>query len=139
MAGNSAAGTPSKIPAPLQNLTPSRGSIDVPPRNQPSPGIPSHRQSLADSLRGVPQSPRMRHGSVSHIPIQDIVNNPPTAKQEDSAFAGRDWRGIRVGELVDRGLVRFAELDTSVEDATNVSQIVFQTLQRKITNQAYSF
>jgi len=54
------------------------------------------------------------------------MNNPPTmntgggGKEERDEFAGRDWRTIKVGEIVDRELVRFVEMDTSVEEATNV-------------------
>jgi hypothetical protein len=52
----------------------------------------------------------------------DLVNNPPTkhSHEGDNKFAGRDWRSVRVGEIVDLELVRFAEMDTSVEEATNV-------------------
>ena len=48
------------------------------------------------------------------------MNNPPKAGAADPAFAGRDWHDIAVGELVDPTDVRFVELDTGVEDATNV-------------------
>jgi hypothetical protein len=53
----------------------------------------------------------------------DLVNNPPTKhshEDEESKFAGRDWRTIRVGEVVDTGLVRWVEMGSSVEDATNL-------------------
>jgi CBS domain-containing protein len=53
----------------------------------------------------------------------DLVNNPPTMhthEGEESRFAGRDWRTISVGEVVDLELVRFVEMDTSVEEATNI-------------------
>ena len=53
----------------------------------------------------------------------DLINNPPTKHNHDgegSKFAGRDWRTIQVGEVVDLELVRFVEMDTSVEDATNL-------------------
>ena len=39
----------------------------------------------------------------------------------DPEFAGRDWRTIRVGEIVDPTQVRFVEYDTTVEEATDVS------------------
>jgi hypothetical protein len=51
------------------------------------------------------------------------MNNPPTKGSEKGGkevFAGRDWRTIKVGEIVDKELVRFVQMDTSVEEATNV-------------------
>jgi hypothetical protein len=54
--------------------------------------------------------------------MQDLVNNPPT-KPGDPRFQGRDWKTIRLGELVDPDMVRFVEYDTSVEDATSVSTV----------------
>lgn len=53
--------------------------------------------------------------------MQELLNNPPTAGSADPAFAGRDWQHISVGELVNSNDLRFVELDTSVEAATNVS------------------
>lgn len=52
----------------------------------------------------------------------DLVNHPPTqhSHEGESKFAGRDWRTVRVGEIVDLELVRFVEMETSVEEATNV-------------------
>lgn len=54
------------------------------------------------------------------------MNNPPTMASEKAGrggFEGRDWRTIKVGEIVDKELVRFVEMDTSVEEATNVCPI----------------
>ena len=69
----------------------------------------------------MPPSPRQqRHMSLSQAQIQDLLNNPPTAGQADPKFAGRDWQHITVGELVDPEDLRFVELDTGVEEATNV-------------------
>jgi len=53
-----------------------------------------------------------------------LINNPPVAHHDkaDERFAGRDWKSIRVGEIIAPEEVRFAEVDTSVEDATKVSQ-----------------
>jgi len=56
--------------------------------------------------------------------MQDLLSNPPTAGHADERFAGRDWQSIAVGELVSPEDVRFVELDTSIEDATNVSLII---------------
>lgn len=87
-----------------------------------SPQMGSHRTSLAENLRGNPTSPRTAHRtpSLSQQALQDLLNNPPTAKTGTDEFAGRDWRTIKVGEVVDLELVRFVEMDTSVEEATNV-------------------
>lgn len=92
------------------------------PSNSSSPSV-SHRQSFADNLRGMPASPRAsRQPSLSQQALQDLLNNPPVGKNtQNSAFAGRDWRSIKVGEVIDPELVRFVEIDTSVEEATNVS------------------
>ena len=51
------------------------------------------------------------------------MNNPPKAGAADPVFAGRDWHQIAVGELVNPADVRFVELDTGIEDATNVSKV----------------
>jgi len=73
-------------------------------------------------MRGIPpHSPRTsRQPSLSQQALQDLLSNPPT-KGGDPKFAGRDWRAVQVGEVVDEKQVRFVELDTSVEEATNVS------------------
>ena len=86
----------------------------------PSPSQ-SHRQSFTEQLRGMPPSPRQnRHLSFSQAQMQDLLNNPPTAGSADPAFAGRDWQTISVGELINPEDLRFVELDTGVEAATNV-------------------
>jgi hypothetical protein len=67
---------------------------------------------------------------LSQQALQDLLNNPPT-KGGDPKFAGRDWKGIRVGEIVDESLVRFVEYDTSVEEATDVRvHLLFTNLFR---------
>lgn len=81
----------------------------------------THRQSFSESLRGLPPSPRsQRHPSLSHAAVQELMNNPPVTGPVDPAFVGRDWRTIQVGELVTTAELRFVELDTGVEAATNV-------------------
>jgi CBS domain-containing protein len=71
-------------------------------------------------MRGPPHSPRAsRQPSLTQQAFQDLLNNPPT-KGGDSAFHGRDWKTIRIGEIVEQGQVQFAEYDTSVEDATEL-------------------
>jgi hypothetical protein len=60
---------------------------------------------------------------LSQQALQELMNNPPTmanSKEGREEFAGRDWRTIMAGEIVDKELVRFVEMDTSVEEATNV-------------------
>lgn len=75
----------------------------------------------------MPVSPRAsRQPSLSQQALQELLNNPPTQKgAEPPKFAGRDWRTLKVGEIVnedkDGGNVRFVQYDTSVEEATNVS------------------
>ena len=58
--------------------------------------------------------------------MQELINNPPTAGHDgaDDRFNGRDWRGIGVGELVQESDLRWVELDSGVEEATNVSEIL---------------
>lgn len=87
----------------------------------PSP-TSSHRHSFSEHFVGMPASPRSsRQFSLSSVGVQDLMNNPPKAGSADPAFAGRDWHHITVGELVNPADVRFVEVDTGIEDATNVS------------------
>lgn len=80
-----------------------------------------HRPSFTEQLRGMPPSPRgSRQLSMSEVQIRDLLNNPPTAGSADPNFAGRDWQHIAVGELVRPEDLRWVEVDTGVEDATNV-------------------
>lgn len=58
---------------------------------------------------------------MSEVQIRDLLNNPPTAGVADPKFAGRDWQHIAVGELVRPEDLRWVEVDTGVEDATNAS------------------
>ena len=88
----------------------------------PSPHS-SHRSSFVEHMRGTPTSPRTsRQPSLTQQALQDLLNNPPT-KGGDAKFQGRDWKTVRLGEIVDPELVRFVEYDTSVEEATNVSTL----------------
>lgn len=71
----------------------------------------------------MPPSPRgTRQLSMSEAQIRDLMNNPPTAGSADPKFAGRDWQHIAVGELVQPEDLRWVEVDTGVEDATNVGR-----------------
>ncbi|KAH6652097.1 hypothetical protein BKA67DRAFT_521064 [Truncatella angustata] len=81
--------------------------------------IPSHRQSFAENLRGLPPSPRsQRHPSLTQAAIQDLLNHPPTTRPQNPRFAGRDWRDVQVGELIPKDDLKWVDMDTSVEDAT---------------------
>ena len=91
--------------------------------HMPSPNS-AHRHSFSDQLRGIPPSPRAnRQPSMSHIGVQELYNNPHTAGSADPAFAGRDWRTITVHDLVHPDDLRFVEVDTGIEAATNVRYV----------------
>jgi hypothetical protein len=112
------------VPSPLQSLSSSTASLGRSPPSGlamgSSPSPHAHRSSFAEHMRGGPGSPRAsRQPSFSQQAFQDLINNPPT-KAGDPKFHGRDWKTIRLGEIVDPSLVRFVEYDTSVEDATSV-------------------
>lgn len=112
------------VPSPLQSLSSSAASIGrTPPpalKMTSSPDPRGHRGSFAEQMRGTPTSPRAsRQPSLTQQALQELLNNPPT-KGGDPRFQGRDWKTIRLGEIVDKSLVRFVEYDTSVEDATSV-------------------
>lgn len=80
----------------------------------------SHRSSFAENMRQSPRS--QRHPSFPQSAVQELLNHPPAAKTGDPRFVGRDWKQIRVGELVTKEEVRWAQLETGVEQATKVSQ-----------------
>ncbi|KAJ5408511.1 Protein sds23 [Penicillium cosmopolitanum] len=87
----------------------------MPPANH------QHRQSLSETLRGPPGSPRSRRQpSLNQSAIQSLIDNPPPPKNVDPAFIGRDWQQISIGELVSPEDLRFVELDTGIEEATNI-------------------
>ncbi|OAX85240.1 hypothetical protein ACJ72_00400 [Emergomyces africanus] len=78
------------------------------------------RQSFSDSLRASPSSPRARRQpSLSQSAVQNLIDNPPSGNAADPAFAGRDWTQISIGELVTHSDLRFVEMDTGIEEATN--------------------
>ncbi|KAI2634575.1 hypothetical protein GGS21DRAFT_109887 [Xylaria nigripes] len=103
----------SSVPTPQR--TPSSSSH----RKSSVASTHSHRSSFAENLRGLPSSPRsQRHPSLTQSAIQDLLNHPPTPKQHNPQFAGRDWRDIAIGELISEDDVRWVDMDTSVEDAS---------------------
>ncbi|KAL4741761.1 hypothetical protein BDV11DRAFT_167895 [Aspergillus similis] len=80
-----------------------------------------HRQSFSESLRAAPGSPRARRQpSLTQAAIQSLIDNPPAPHNINPAFAGRDWREILIGELVSPDDLRFVEVDTGIEEATNI-------------------
>lgn len=94
---------------------PSRKSTSS-PSNGSAPG--SHRASFAENLRHSPRS--QRHPSFTQAAVQELLQHPPLSRPSDPRFAGRDWKSIHVGELVQQSDVRWIELDNSIEDATKV-------------------
>ncbi|KAH7350073.1 sds23/moc1 [Plectosphaerella cucumerina] len=82
--------------------------------------ISSHRQSFAENLRNAPGSPRsQRHPSFTQAAVQELLNHPPAHKsQHNPRFAGRDWHDLSINELVAHEDVRWANLDTTVEEAS---------------------
>jgi hypothetical protein len=89
-----------------------------------STGSLSHRSSFAENMRSHPPSPRTpRHPSFTQAAVQELISHPQSTKPSNPRFAGRDWRQIRVGELVSRDDVRFVESETGVEEATKVSRV----------------
>lgn len=95
-------------------------------RPPPSPKMEGHRRSFAENLRTNPSSPRaQRHNSFSERTLQELLTNPPIAKNGPSQFQGRDWRSIEIGEIIDPEHVRFVDMDMSVEQATKVADLSF--------------
>ena len=58
---------------------------------------------------------------MSQQALQELFSNPPLPHRSENPFAGRDWKGIQVGEVVDPEEVRWVQENTGVEEATNVS------------------
>lgn len=111
------------------NVTSPRSSIDSRPSSVAgrTPRLPhvssnhQHRTSFSESLRAAPGSPRARRQpSFTQSAIQSLIDNPPAPHNVNSAFLGRDWREISIGELVSEDDLKFVELDTGIEEATNV-------------------
>ena len=96
----------------LPGDTPARNSTGSPKIG----GTISHRSSFAENLRHSPRS--QRHPSFTQAAVQELLNHP--TKTADPRFVGRDWRTIHIGELVTSSDVRWAEIDTSIQDATTV-------------------
>ncbi|KAF2001072.1 hypothetical protein P154DRAFT_490876 [Amniculicola lignicola CBS 123094] len=108
-------------PLPLSPSIANTGPRSPPPSlKMSSSPHSSHRTSFAENMRGLPVSPRAsRQPSLSQQALQDLLNNPPT-KGGDREFEGRDWRSIKVGEIVKESVITWVESTTSVEEATNI-------------------
>jgi len=50
--------------------------------------------------------------------MADLLAHPPPPKQD---VPGRDWRLVSVGELVKNQHLMFVDMETTVEDACQVS------------------
>lgn len=101
---------------------PSRQSTSSPSNNNTTTGI-NHRSSFAENLRHSPRS--QRHPSFTQAAVQELLNHPPAQKSGDPRFAGRDWRQIQIGELVQESDIHWCEFDTDVEHATKVCMNIF--------------
>ncbi|KAJ5672211.1 hypothetical protein N7507_001338 [Penicillium longicatenatum] len=110
------------------NFTSPRTSTDSRSSNRNSlrvahmpPANHQHRQSLSETLRGPPGSPRTRRQpSLNQSALQSLIDNPPPPRNADPAFVDRDWREISIEELISPDDLRFVEMDTGIEEATNL-------------------
>lgn len=115
---------------------PGTTSRSPPPRNhshRPSfvPSNHQHRQSYSESLRSAPASPRSRRQpSLTQSAIQSLIDNPPARNYANPAFANRDWRQISIRELVSPDDLQFVDIDTGIEEATNVRKWCDPTARR---------
>jgi hypothetical protein len=118
-------------PATTNTSTSSRSSHRDSLTLAPAPSSPrlnaNRSSSLTENFRHTPLSPRtQRAPSMSQAAIQDMINDPPTAKSRGPTFVGRDWKSIQVEEVVDKSHVRFVDTTTSVEKATEVRELGFR-------------
>ena len=101
----------------IAQSSPSRESSIRPP----SSPVMGHRQSFAENLRSGPGSPRsQRQPSLSQSALQDLLSQPPAGKTGNHELTERDWRKVRIADIVELGNIKFANLETSVEEATKV-------------------
>jgi CBS domain-containing protein len=115
-------------PRPTSSSSSHRDSLTL--ARPPSTPSANRSSSLAENFRhphhhhhnhaaapGSPRASRTPSVSLSQAAVNELLNNPPSARAGDPAFAGRDWRSIVLDEVIDRGQARFVGADTSVEDA----------------------
>ena len=114
------------VPTPTPASSSSTSAASRSPRIHP---IPNHRHShsMSDALRGVAPASR-RHPSVTQVAVQSLIDNPPAPNVPNPAFTGRDWREICIGELVSPDDLTFVELDTAVEEATQVCMAPYKII-----------
>ncbi|CAK7266262.1 cell separation during budding [Sporothrix epigloea] len=107
-----AAGTPAGVSAApaVPERSPSRSSL----RQSTS----MHRHSFAENLRNAPPSPRTLRQPSFTQQVQGLLNHPPPQRQPQARFAGRALQDISLGELVSQEDVRWASMDSSVEECT---------------------
>ena len=60
------------------------------------------------------------------------MNNPPPNRHQNPRYVGRDWRDVAIGELLQPDEVKWAELDTSVQEATKVRWCLYANLDYRI-------
>ncbi|KAF3491007.1 CBS domain-containing protein [Arthroderma uncinatum] len=119
-AGQEPLGSP-RLSSDSRSSSSRSSSLRRDPPSNATPAKLSHRQSLGESLRGVPSSPRARRQpSFTQAAVQSLIDNPPSHAAADPAFSGRDWTQISIGELVQPVDLKFVDADTAIEDATNL-------------------
>ncbi|CAK7562741.1 MAG: cell separation during budding [Sporothrix epigloea] len=110
-AGSSASSTFGLPVAPaIPERSPSRSSL----RQSTS----MHRHSFAENLRNAPPSPRILRQPSFTQQVQGLLNHPPPQRQPQARFSGRALQDISLGELVAQEEVRWASMDSSVEECT---------------------
>ncbi|KAG8630146.1 hypothetical protein KVT40_001765 [Elsinoe batatas] len=121
--------TPSKnLKIPTAHTSPNGSQLpsprgDVKSQSQASSPSISQRSSFIETMRGIHHAPNQtRSPSLSQQALQDLINNPPVGLQDpgEAKFAGRDWRTIKIGEIIDPEEVRFVHTSTSVEEVTKI-------------------
>ncbi|GAD93315.1 CBS domain protein [Paecilomyces variotii No. 5] len=108
-------------PRSSMDLNPAAAARSPPLRSTDLSISSSNRRSFHEALRSMPQSPRARRQpSLTQAAIQSLIDNPPVPNPSDPAFAGRDWRQITIGELVRPDDLKYVQVDTDIEEATNL-------------------
>ena len=114
-----------------QPFQPQRSTSLRNPTTPHTPRVPTgsnhrhlHSHSLSEVLRGITHASTRsrRQPSLTQAALQSLIDNPPVRNADNPAFAGRDWRQISIGELVTPDNLRFVELDTGIEEATQVGK-----------------
>ena len=111
------------------SVSPMNTALQSPPNTS---RLASHPSSGSLRAAALPPSPRTssRHPSISQQSMADLLAQPPPPREDDLI---RDWRTVRVGELVKDQRLRFVDLETTVEDACQVL-VVLTNITLLITN-----